>query len=71
MVWKSDAHYPKGHCLSHNIFSKVQTQGTTAKKPRTEESRPKEAKQANGKAPALPRSNEPAKPNCQKKKKEY
>ena len=54
MVWKSDAHYPRGHRPSHNTFSKVQTQGTTAKKPRTKESKLKEAKQADGKAPALP-----------------
>ena len=50
----------------------MQTQGTTAKEPRTKESRPKEAKQANGKAPALPRSEftEPGK-TSRTDKKEY
>ena len=56
IVQESDARYPRSHRLSHNTFSKVQTQGTTVKKPRTEESRPKRAKQADGKASALPRS---------------
>ena len=70
MVRESDARCPRGHRPSHNTSSKMQTQGTTAKEPRTEESRPKEAKSTDGKAPALPRSDEPAKPNCEKKKRE-
>ena len=73
MVWQSDARCPKGHHLFHNISSKVQTQGTTAKEPRTEESRPKEAKQANDKAPAPPRSKftEPRKTFRTDKRREY
>ena len=71
MVRNSDARYPKGHRSYHNTSSKVLIQGTTAKKPRAEEPRPKEAKQADGKAPAPPRSNEPIKPTRQEMKKEY
>ena len=57
MVRESDAHCPKGHRLSHNTSSKVQTQGSSYKDlPHTKESRPKEAKQADSKAPAPPRS---------------
>ena len=64
MVWDLDARCPRGHRPSHNTFSKMQTQRTTAKKPHAKEPRPKEAKQTDGKAPALPRSDEPVKPNC-------
>ena len=71
IVRDSDARSPRGHRLSHNTFSKVQTQGTTAKKPRAEEPWPKEAKQANGKAPTPLRSDELIKPTRQKKKKKY
>ena len=71
MVRESDARCPRGHRPSYNASSKVQTQGTTAKEPRTEESRPKEAKPTDGKAPAPPRSDEPAKPNREKKKREW
>ena len=71
IIWDLNARYPKGHCLSHNTSLKVQIQETTAKESRTKESRPKEIKQANGKTPALPRSDEPAKLNCQEKKKKY
>ena len=67
MVRESDARCPRGRRPSHNTFSKVQTQGTIDKEPRTEESRPKKAKLTNIKAPASPHFNEPAKPNCQKK----
>ena len=49
----------------------MQTQGTTAKKTRTKESRPKKAKQANSKVFAPLCSDEPVKPNRQKKNKEY
>ena len=69
MVRDLNTHCPKDHCLSHNTSSKMQTQRITAKKLCAKESRPKEAKQANGKAPALPHSDEPVKFNCQKKKK--
>ena len=71
MVRDSDARSSRGHRPSYNTFLKVQTQGTTAKEPRAEELRPKKAKQANGKAPAPPRSDEPVKPTHQEKKKEY
>ena len=42
MVWESDIRCPQGYRPSHNTSSKVQTQETTTKEPRTEESRPKE-----------------------------
>ena len=73
MVQESDACCSRDHHPSHNTFPKVQTQGTTAKKPRIEESKPKEAKQANGKAPAPSHSesNEPEKTSRIDKKKEY
>ena len=57
MVRELDARCPRGHRPSHNTSSKVQTQGSSHKdSPRTEESRPKEAKPTNGKNPAPPRS---------------
>ena len=71
MVQKLDIRCPRGHRLSHNISLKVQTQGTTAKESRTEESRPKEVKSTDGKTPAPLCSNESAKPNCKKKKREW
>ena len=71
MVRESDIRCLRGHCPSHNTSSKMQTQGTTAKEPRTEEPRPKETKSTNGKAPALPRFNEPVKLNHKKKKREW
>ena len=73
MVRESDARCPKGRHPSHNTSSKVQTQGTTAKEPHTEEPRPKEAKPTNGKNPARPRSDsaEPEKISRTDKKKEY
>ena len=51
----------------------MQTQETTAKKPRTEESRPKKAKPANSKTPILlhNKSTESGKTSCIDKKKEY
>ena len=71
MVLDLDARYCKGYRLSHNTFLKVQTQETTAKKPCTEESKPKEAKLANDKTPAPPRSDEPAKFYYKNKKREW
>ena len=68
MVWESDTHCPKGHRPSHNTSSKVQTQETTAKEPCTKESKPKKVKSTDGKVSTLSHSNEPAKPNCKKKK---
>ena len=65
MVRKFDACCPRGHRLSHNTSSKVQTQETTAKKPRFEELKPKDSK------PALSREDatEPAKKEDRKEKK--
>ena len=74
MVRESDARCPRGHRPSHNTSSKVQTQGSSHKdSPRTEESRPKEAKSTDGKNPAPPRSEsaEPGKISRIDKKKEY
>ena len=71
MVWDSNAYCSRGNYLSHNTILKVQTQGTTAKKPRMKESRPKEAKSINGKTIVLPYSNELAKPNCKKKRRKW
>ena len=73
MVWESDARCSRGYHLSHNTSSKVQTQGTTAKEPRTKESRPKEAKLTDGKNPAPPRSEsaEPEKTSRIDKRREY
>ena len=69
MVRESDARCPRSHRPSHNTSSKVQTQGTTAKKPRTEESRPKEAKSTN--APPHSESTEPGKTSRTDKRREY
>ena len=46
MVRESDARCPRAHRPSHNTSSKVQTQGTTAKEPRSEEPKPKDPKPA-------------------------
>ena len=57
MVRESDARCPRGHRPFYNTSSKMQTQGSSHKdSPRTKESRLQEAKQADGKAPAPPRS---------------
>ena len=73
MVRESDARCPRGYYPSHNTSLKVQTQETTAKEPRTKESRPKEAKLTNGKNLALPHSKsaEPGKTSCTDKRREY
>ena len=57
MVRNSDICYPQGHRSSNSTISKVQTQGTSAKEPHPKEFRTKEAKPAEGKAPAPPRTN--------------
>ena len=59
IIQDSDIHFLQGHRPSNNTVSKVQTQGTFAKKPRPKESRPKKAKPAKGKALALTRANAP------------
>ena len=71
MVRNSDIRCSQGHCPSHIILLKVQTQRTTAKEPRAKKSRLKKMKLIDGKTPALSRSNEPAKSNCKKKKREW
>ena len=71
MVWDADSRCPRSHYLSQNIFVKVQTQGSIAKKSKLKESRPKEAKPVNGKSSTPSCFNEVLKPNCQEKKKEY
>ena len=71
MVRDADSRCPRGHCLSQNTSTKVQTQGSTAKKSKPEESRPKDSKVADGKTPVLPRTYKPGKTSCQDKKKEY
>ena len=71
MVRNADSRCPRGHRPSQNTFTKVQTQGSTAKESKPEESRPKESKPADGKTPAPPRTDEPGKTSRQDKKKEY
>ena len=73
MVRESDVRCPRGHRPSHNTSSKVQTQGTTAKEPRIEESRPKKAKSTDGKNPTPPHSEsaEPGKTSRTDKRREY
>ena len=66
-----DIHCPQDYRLSHNTSLKVQIQGTTAKKPRIKESRLRKAKLTNGKTFTSPYSDESAKPNCKKKKREW
>ena len=73
MIWELDVRCLKGHRPSHNTFSKVQIQETTAKEPHTTKFRPKKVKQANGKALTPPRfeCTESGKTFCTDKKKEY
>ena len=65
MVRESDARYPRGHHPSHNTSSKVQTQGTTAKEPRSKEPKPKDPKPAS----SCDDTAEPAKKEDRKDKK--
>ena len=71
MVRDAHSRCPRGDCLSQNTFTKVQTEGLTAKKSKPEKSKPKDSKPANKKTPALPRTNELRKTSHQDKKKEY
>ena len=71
MIWDANSHCPRSYCLSQNTFTKVQTQGSTAKKSKPKEFRPKDSKPANEKTPASPCTNKPEKTSCQDKKKEY
>lgn len=73
MVQKLDARYPKSHCFSYTISSKIQTSEFSTKKSKLEESRPKETrpketKLVDRKNPVLFFTNELAKPDCQDKK---
>ena len=66
MVWKSDACCPKGHRLSHNTSSKLQTQSFSHKNsPRSEKFKPKDLKPASSHDDAA----EPAKKENKKNKK--
>ena len=66
MVWELDARCPKGHRLSHNTSSKVQTQGSSHKdSPRSEKPKPKNPKPA----PSYDNIAEPAKKEDKKEKK--
>ena len=56
MVRDSDIRCPRGYCPSNSTASKVYTQGLSVKEPRPKESRSKEAKQVEGKAPAPSRT---------------
>ena len=73
MVRDLDACCLRSHRPSNNTTSKMQTQGTTGKKSKLEESRPKKAKLAESKNPAPSRfkSSEPGKTFCTDKKSEY
>ena len=67
MVWDLDAYCSKGHCLFHNTFLKVQTQGFK------DSSRPKKLKPKDPKS-ALSRDNVlelPKKDNRKDKKKKF
>ena len=56
-VRNSDIHCSRDYHSFNSTVSKVQTQGTTAKKLRPEESKPKEAKPVKGKAFVLTQTN--------------
>ena len=71
MVRNADSRCLRGHCLSQNTSTKVQTQGSIAKKSKPEEFRLKDSKSANEKTPAPPHINKPGKGSRQNKKKEY
>ena len=71
MVQELDIRCFRGHRPSHNTSSKMQTQRTTVKKPRTKEFRRKKAKSTDGKTPAPPRSDKFAKLNSKKNKRKW
>ena len=62
IIRESDARCPKGHRPSHNTSSKVETQETTAKEPRTEKSTPKEASWSTARPPLRPALMSPLSP---------
>ena len=66
MVRNSDVRCPRGHRLSHNTSSKVQTQGSSHKdSPRSKKPKPKDSKLA----PSRDNAAEPAKKEDKKDKK--
>ena len=71
IVRNADFCYPRNYRSSQNTFTKVQTQGSTAKKSKPKESRPKDLKLANGKTLAPLHTDKPGKIFCQNKKKKY
>ena len=71
MVRDANFHCLRGYHPSQNTFAKVQTQDSTVKKSKLEESRPKDSKPANGKTLAPLCINEPEKTFRQDEKKEY
>ena len=76
MVRDLDIYCLRDHHPSNSTTFKVQTQGTTAKKPHPKESKPKKAKSAKGKAPILPQTNiaeslEQGKKNKKNKKRKF
>lgn len=68
MIRDLDACCLKGNCLSYNTFLKVQIQGLTVKKFKSEEFKSKKPKISEGKSSALPYTNEPIKFNCKNKR---
>ena len=71
IIRDTDFRYLRDHCLFQNTSTKVQIQGSNAKKSKLKESRLKDLKPANKKTPALLHTNEPRKISHQDKKKEY
>ena len=71
MVRNADSCYPRSHCLSKNIFVKIQTQGSTIKKFKLKKSRLKNLKPANYKTFALPYTNKLGKIPSYDKQKKY
>ena len=73
MVRDSNIYCSRGHRFSNSNVLKVQTQGSTGKESKPEESRPKKSKSAEDKNPALlcSESTEPGKTSRTNKKKEY
>ena len=71
IVLNANSRYSRSYHLFQNTSAKVQTQGSTAKKSKPEESWPKDLKPADRKTPIPPYTNKVRKISCQDKKKEY
>ena len=71
IVQNLDACFSKGYRLSHKTFLKVQTQGSTAKKSKLKEFKPKESKSVNERSSVLFYTNKPFKLNCKDMKKKW